>query len=341
MTKTKRMFLAAAVTLALVAAHSPARAQVVCGQTITTKATLTGDVLCATEPALTIGVGGSLNMHGFTVACDGTDDGIVLAGEGAKLLNGVVEDCAATAVRLDGGKHKINAVTARDSLIGFDGLSGGNKLTDCNASNNDDGLSIEGTGNKLTRVTAHLNTFSGINIGGDGNKLSEVHSVGGLYGISVNGVGNKLAKSTASTANNDGFTITGDENKASGNTAAGNQGTGFVVLGDRNKLSKNTSNHSGVRGFDIAGADNALSKNSVSSAATEGIYVAALSTTTAVAKNTVFNCQTGIYVEGTACTIKSNIVLGSALVGLQDATLGCDNNEWSKNVGQKGQACIE
>ncbi|HSA80692.1 MAG TPA: hypothetical protein VLE23_07695, partial [Geminicoccaceae bacterium] len=77
----------------LVLAAGPALA-VECGDVVTGVERLDRDLICTTpdDPALTID-GGSLNLNGFTVVCDGTSVGILLQGSGARLRGGAVTGC--------------------------------------------------------------------------------------------------------------------------------------------------------------------------------------------------------------------------------------------------------
>lgn len=323
----------------LAAAPGTVLAQVVCGDTITGSRSLDGDLLCATEPALTIGAGGSLNMNGHTVSCDGTNDGIVLSVGGTKLSNGVISNCLGAAVTLGGGGgHKLTNLVARSSAQGFAGSSGSNKLTNCSALSNNDGVSLLGDGNKLTRISSNVNSSTGINITGNGNKLTEVNSGDLLYGITIAGDGNKLLKSTSFGANQDGILVAGEGNKLTGNASDGN-GRGFIVIGGNNKLVKNTALRNATDGFVVGGSSaNALKGNLSNDNAGDGIEVT--STGNAVSKNTVLSNDRGVFASGTSNVINGNVGLNNGSGDFVDAAIGCVNT-WAKNIGLKSQGCIQ
>jgi hypothetical protein len=110
--------------------------------------TLTADLTCSTNPALTVIGPATLNMNGHTVSCIQPDtiglDGIVLEGEGAVLKNGEVKDCANSGVSLRGvGRHKVTQVSFRvgggvgfiGNGVGFDVQSDANQCVHCMATN--------------------------------------------------------------------------------------------------------------------------------------------------------------------------------------------------------------
>ncbi|WNZ54890.1 right-handed parallel beta-helix repeat-containing protein [Microbulbifer sp. MKSA007] len=87
-----------------------------CGDTITSQETLTQDLVCATNPALTItGPLGGLDMDGFTVTCSAsTDDGILLNGLSASLTSGVIDNCNNSIMLQDDGSHYVTSVDIDD-----------------------------------------------------------------------------------------------------------------------------------------------------------------------------------------------------------------------------------
>ena len=73
----------------------PVKAHAVqCGDVITTSTSLTGDLNCVTDPALTVEGPGKLNLREFTVSCtDSANSGIVMTGTRATVQNGTVTGC--------------------------------------------------------------------------------------------------------------------------------------------------------------------------------------------------------------------------------------------------------
>ena len=119
-----------AVLLLAVLAPGPALA-VDCGEVITGVGQLDRNLVCTTDPALTV-EGGRLDLGAFTVACDHEPEtpsvGILLEGTAAQLRNGAVTGCA-VAVWIGGsGEHRVVGVTASASNQGVFVESDGNLL---------------------------------------------------------------------------------------------------------------------------------------------------------------------------------------------------------------------
>ncbi len=318
-----------------------AAAQVVCGAVITTEATMTADLDCATEPGLTIGAGGELDMAGFTLSCDGTDVGIELGGSKAKLANGVVEGCNIAAVNLGGsGGHKVSSVLARNSAVGIAGTSNGNKVSRSDADNNTDGFSLIGDKNALLYVAATRSTATSINLAGNKNKIVDSVADNSGYGVTVTGDGNKLVRVVVSNQTFDAVTIAGIGNKLTGNTAVQSGGPGFYLNGDGNKLTRNFAiDNNGIGIWIDTGSGMALKKNLISGSGSNGIFVG--SNGHSVAGNSIYDVNgTGIYIDGVDNSIANNVALRSNAVDFEDATVGCAN-EWRNNAGIKGQTCID
>ena len=88
----------------------PAAAQgIACGDVVSGVVQLEEDLICTTEPALRLD-GGRLNLRGNTVICDGTLQGIVLEGDGARLRNGNVAGCLFAVLLEGGGAHVVSNV---------------------------------------------------------------------------------------------------------------------------------------------------------------------------------------------------------------------------------------
>lgn len=184
----------------LVIGAGPASAQVMCGDTIGVdtpmNAKLRADLLCSTDPALTLAGGARLNMRGFTVECENDGIfGIVLQGAGARLQNGTVAGCFIGVDLAGTGSHHVRKVTSRDNrsegieadsndnwLVqntaygngsdGFDTDGENNRLFRNLARDNGDGFELDGNNNILVRSLAHNNDDKGIDFdGSDGNRV--------------------------------------------------------------------------------------------------------------------------------------------------------------------------
>src|SRR5262245_16313459 len=92
---------------------------VVCGDVITRAEKLTGNLTCTTNPGVVVQQGGSLDLNGFTLACNGTQVGVALSGVGTKLSNGVITGCATAGVEATSSRHKIRQVLVSDGGTGF------------------------------------------------------------------------------------------------------------------------------------------------------------------------------------------------------------------------------
>lgn len=202
----KKLMLLALLSLNWLGWVSPSMAAVNCGDTIgpNESVVLTTDLQCSDSPALILqGPKARLNMDDHELACTGTNNnGIVLRGRGARLMNGTVTSCK-DGVRVRGrGGHTIkNMIAIFNADDGFDmgGLRGssnnslanivvtdngdngievkdgsnGNQSTNTVASNNSNGISIAGDNNQLTNTTASGNSVNGIEfvLGGESNLL--------------------------------------------------------------------------------------------------------------------------------------------------------------------------
>lgn len=204
--RNKKLVLLALLGLNLLGWVSPSMATVNCGDTIgpNESVVLTTDLQCSDSPALILqGPNARLDMDDHELSCTSTDNnGIVLRGRGARLMNGTVIGCK-DGVRVRGrGSHTIkNMIATSNADNGFDmgdlrgssnnslanivatdnggnGIevkdgSNDNQFTNTVASNNSNGISIAGDNNQLTNTTASGNSVNGIEIvlGGEGALL--------------------------------------------------------------------------------------------------------------------------------------------------------------------------
>jgi hypothetical protein len=210
--RNKKLMLLALLGLNLLGWVSPSMAAINCGDTIgpNESVVLTTDLQCSDSPALILqGPKARLDMDDHELSCISTNNnGIVLGGRGARLMNGTVTGCK-DGVRVRGGSHTIkNMIATSNADDGFDmgGLRGssnnslanivatdngdsgievkdgsnGNQFTNTVANNNSNGIIIAGDNNQLTNTTASGNSVNGIEIvlGGEGNLLVNSVAVG-------------------------------------------------------------------------------------------------------------------------------------------------------------------
>jgi len=196
---------------------SPTGAVDVCGTSVGPggKVVLDMDQSCNSDPAITVVGPVSLDLNGFKVTCtSSSQDGILVEGTGAKLLDGVVTACD-VAVSLSGSKHTVERVVAQASDgSGFVNYAPKSRFTN-NTSVGNDGEGFSNR-NAASKCRFSNNTASGNGLGGFVN----------------------------------GFTARGNNfNTFSKNTATGNQGDGFRNLSNGNKFSGNASMANGGSGF--------------------------------------------------------------------------------------------
>ncbi|MEM7025522.1 MAG: right-handed parallel beta-helix repeat-containing protein [Pseudomonadota bacterium] len=223
---------------------SPARAQVACGDVVRGMVTLEQDLTCATEPGLT--VRGQLDMNGFTLRCDGTARGIVLAGRRSGLQNGEVENCDEAVVLNGRGRHEVVRVGARGTTFGFLLNTGSNRLVLNTASAVDgDAFRVAGRSNYLVENEVEQAGDDGFDIKGRNNTVtrSVITGVAGT-GIEVNGKRNVILANTVVAAGEGGIQLQVGGNRVIGNTLTrstvgllvqnkGNEILGNVVLANR------------------------------------------------------------------------------------------------------------
>lgn len=314
-----------------------------CGDTITSDETLTADLNCMSEPALIIGAGGSLDLNGFQVTCNGSIVGISMEAEGTSLSNGSVGNCDFGVVLL--GKHKITGVYVFNSGNGiYTTANGGNKIKDVavsgsagtgiylQANNNTvsgvsvrgsgTGVYVAGIGNKLKDVTTTDCSNYGINSVGTGQKVSNIRNLNADIGLHATGTGNKYTNIHSFEHVIEGVLLTGSDSKLSGSTA----------------LSRSTGPSKGIA---VGGA---MGVNAVSKCATLGGQGGILiSSASEVSKNLIFGSNPyGINATGGGSSISKNIAVGNGASDLFENSPGCaSGNVWSGNIGKGNESCIE
>ncbi len=338
-----RMHRAAALAALLVVASARVSFAVACGDTITTAETLTGNLDCPGAPVLTIGAGGSLDMNGFQVTCNGGLFGIVMLGDGASLSNGSVGNCSSSAIELYGDKQKLTGVYVFNANVGvYASGAAGLKITDCAAANvGFAGFSIGGDGSSLTGISVLTTTNMGLYVTGghvklkdttvaavnaesiymfgDNSQISDARLADGTRGLSFTGGGGKIADVHAVNYTQFGIMLTGTKSKLGKSTAATSSGTAQSIYLQGTGLSLgNSATLGGQDGIALNGSGRKAGKNCA------------------------FGAQRGIHASGSGFKITGNLGLGSSTTDFVDDAPACESgNSWKKNVGKTGQACID
>lgn len=314
-----------------------------CGDTITTAETLTADLNCSTEPALVIEAGGSLDLNSFEVTCDGTMYGIVLDADKTSVSNGRIGNCTDTALSLAANGHKVTGIYIFDSSVGisapvidatgikikdtvvvgatvaFDIFADGTSITGVSLSATNSGMRLFGSGNKIKDVTIIDGSNRGLDLSGDGgNKVTNVRIADANTGVDCTSPNNKLSNIHSANQDSFGLYIGADGNKVAGSTFI-NEGSSYGI-------------------FLASGTGQSVS-NCTTLAGQKGIYhLAGLSE---ISKSRAFgSLEHGVYVGSSNSVMKGNVGLGNGIYDFDDSS-SCVTNVWSKNIGKKGQSCIE
>jgi parallel beta-helix repeat protein len=271
-------------------------AAVECGEVLTGVERLDEDLICTTERALTLS-GGTLDLRGHAVVCDGTVEGVVLEGDGARVLNGVVAGCQFAVLVRGAGNHLVTNVTASVQDPVLDDEEGA------------EGLRVSSDGNRLV-----------------GNRVL----LGGTNAIRINGAGNLVAGNTVSGSER-GIRIDGIENRVVNNVIAG-VGEGIEIRGASNRIRRNQIAGANDQGIEVRGPGNRVVANLAVDAVGDGISI--FSNDNLIRRNRVFsNGDDGIIVVETFGNnrIVSNRALGNGN-DLTDQNPDCDDNVWENNT---------
>jgi parallel beta-helix repeat protein len=284
-------------------------AAVECGEVVTGRARLDRDLICTTDPALTV-AGGLLDLDGFTVACDHPPNaegvGVLLEGSGARLRNGAVTGCF-LAVHVAGeGGHTVRRVTASAA---------------------DRGVFVESDGNRVL----------------DSQILRALDDAA----VQVNGSDNLLRGNTVAGAGDQGFEINGNDNRVVDNRI-GAVAEGIQLTGERNRVLRNQIIAATDRGIDVRGLVEPTGAHVITGTlivdGVDGIALLENSNGNLISRNTIYgNSDQGIFVGTLDNTIEHNQALLNR-ADLQDNTPGCDANLWRDNTFETAVSdadCIE
>jgi parallel beta-helix repeat protein len=353
----------------LALAGSPAQVEAICVPVTVTygpvgSATLTGNINECGNPVVKVIGPFTLDMAGFTVACQVPGlTGVRLEGTGAILKNGVVQICVplvgsgGIGVEVTGTgntNHKVQNVVAKNNGKGFVVDSNKNELTNSSAVANafGGGFVVNGNQNKLDKDTATDNDTANFKIAGNSNEVkNSLAAYGPCHGVLVSGASNKFTNNTSTGTtipSCDGFHINVGSalNEFNGNVSSDNEGNGFNNEGNTNKFTNNTAIGNDQRGFRNHESNSNLIQNNVAVRNLDGIRLGSSSSSNLVKGNRTFgNTDDGIDVNGTNNTITENISLGNGR-DLEDdqstsGTPPCESNSWTSNIfGTSSDGCI-
>lgn len=320
---------------------------------------------CDQAPALTLESDATLDMQGHRLSCsDDANNGILLAGEGNVVVNGVVAGCQHGLYIAGDGGHVVRTVEVLDgSGKGAYVLAGGNSLTGLYLHDNDqEQLWITGDGNKVSRVDARGGNTNAVYISGNKNKvLDSSASNASIHGFVVeSGKGNSFTRCISASNSSDGFHILGDGNKLTSCSSFDNGDDGFSIDGTGSKVAKCTSMRDGYgialgyeescpkcvvsgsrviaangNGMHLAGARALATKNDVRGG-TDGMIITGGTIEDGgptASKNVVLGASdNGVRVFSDKATISANTVIGAANSDLRDEDAACSTNTWEENV---------
>ena len=207
-----------------------------CGQTVTTSAFLTQDLLCTGDGVIVGASKITIDLGGFTLRGDGgaPDSGIVDSGfDGIKVEDGVVRN------------------------FGF-------------------GLAFDGADNVKVASVVVSGANTGIYVNGDSASItSSTASGNGFMGVQVLSASASIMSSTASGNLVNGFDVEGSSTAIKSSTASGNGNIGFYLHGpsDSSSASSSTASVNGLSGFEIYGNSVSLKSSVASGNVTRGIFL--------------------------------------------------------------------
>jgi parallel beta-helix repeat protein len=278
--------LALVVTVIATLASKPAPAaasHVNCGDTLTSKTQLHGDLTC-TGTALIVGADNiTLDLNGHTItgpflppctSCPPVDGILVTGRTGVTIKDGTVRGFV-FGIRLTNADNnvvkKVNVTDSNLNGISLFNDSDGNEVKECVSSNNAAfGVIVNNgsDGNTIKGCTVDGNKgAAGIFIGGGGtapdNAPSTQNTLQGnvVSNNTTNGIfvrdshSNLLRGNTVTGSGEDGLFLRGaDQNEVKGNTLQGNAANGVLLARGayKNHIQKNTIANNGERGIRVS-----------------------------------------------------------------------------------------
>jgi parallel beta-helix repeat protein len=185
-----------------------------CGQTVTTNAFLTQDLVCTGHGILVAAAGITIDLKGFAIRGDGgaSDYGVAASNgfDKVTIKNGAVRN-------FDTGVYAVADDVRVSGVV---------------ASGNNDGIVVAGAAALVTSSTGSGNYGFGIYVQGAGGRIASSGAFGNAAGIRIDGANGRVTSSSASGNGDHGIVVVGDAAKLSGNRALGNGfGTGSDFSG--------------------------------------------------------------------------------------------------------------
>lgn len=273
-------------------------AAVECGDVLTATEQLDQDLICTTDPALTLS-GGQLDLEGHSVVCDGTLVGIVLEGEGGELSDGAVVGCQLAVAVRGVGSHSVARVTVSVADRDPEDEAGAEGIR----------VEAESDRNLLLYNRVLLGGTNAIRINGASNRVVGNAVSGSERGIRVDGTDNLIARNAIGGVA-EGIEVRGERNQIRNNQIAGALDQGVELRGDNNTVVDNLTLNAVADGVSIFSSGNEVRGNGVFDNADEGIIVVETATSNRVVDNSAFGNGTD----------------------LVDQNLNCADNVWTDNA---------
>ena len=254
-----------AIALCVMLAAGPAAA-VECGDVVASPAVLDRDLVCTTDPGLTV-EGSTLDLNGFALVCNQTRVGVLLEGTGARLRNGAVTGCE-VAVWIGGlGDHRVRNLTASASNQGVFVESDGNLLTLSRVLRgvDDAAVQVDGSNNRLRFNVIAGSTDQGFEINGNANRVVGNRIAGVVEGVQLMGEGNHVLRNQIIGAAERGVEVRAGAHVIRGNLIADGALDGIALLDDANgnEVSGNAILGHGDQGLFVGTFANRLERNQV------------------------------------------------------------------------------
>ena len=308
-------------------------ADIQCGDTIGPgeRIKLTQDIgPCQTDAAITVVGPAVLNLNGHTVAGNGENDGIVIEGKKARVMNGTIIGCYNALVVMGEGRHKIKRIKAEDNIDQAIVVYSDNNMFLWNKAdmNGDDGFYVEGSGNRFILNKIYNNDDEGLEVEGANNKIVGNRAIGNYSdNYEIGGDENRLVFNKAKQGGREGFEIEGIGNIVKHNLAKDNGGNGFQVEGSEALLKRNRSKNNGKNGIlvDDDAFENTIKKNKVKGSGRSGILVEKYAHGNVITRNKV---------KGSGASVTEDVVQGAQAVqyfDMEDEDNGADANTWHRN----------
>jgi len=298
-----------------------------CGQTVTTNAILTKDLICAGSNGINVAAAGiTIDLKEFTISGDlspghsGIDDGGGY--DGLAVKNGVLRNFAIGMFAFNGADHVSLSNLAASGNIAYGIYIGGASASvkSSTVAGNAKGVQVDGDSATVQSLTASRNSGPGILINGDSAKIQSSTAAGnGATGIVANGASGSISSSTASGNSANGIIAVGAAASVKSSTASGNGQTGMTVGGASASVKSSTASGNGQTGIVASGASVSVSSSTASGNMMIGITVsgdAAVITGDRAETNGFFGGSDlkgfGIYATGyTTAPVGTNVVRGN------------------------------